>query len=1541
MTNFRCFLMLTSALVLLPLAARSQPVIPANDGTNTVVDFEQNRFNITGGQLSGDGSNLFHSLSQFNLNEGQIANFLTNPNIQNILTRISGGDVSVINGLISVSGGNSNLFLMNPAGIVFGQNARLNVPGSFFATTATGIGFGDRTFNAAGINDYQTLVGNPNSFNFNNSQIGAIVNAGKLEVGSGQSLTLLGGTVINSGQLSAPSGQITVAAVPGQNTIRISQTGNLLSLEISPIIGGENSSIAPVDLPQLLTGPGVAAATGLTANAQGQVILTNGQTVTANPGSAIAGGAIDASAIARGNGGTVVISGENTSVFGSIAARGGTAGGDGGSVEIAGKNSLTFQAEVDTRAVNGAIGSLLLATPNTAIGTAELEAAQDRPLTFISESQLEQMAAGSNIVVDTASDITIQNLPDNLLSLQARTGDSVTFRSGGVFFVNDPNDLIQTQGGSININASSISLGRVNAGGGNIALTANGIDLRGGSNSITSTGGTISLQPPDSRQIRIGGGGDNLGILDLTAADISALAPSFRSIAIGRTDSSNPIAIVAPTTFNSPLTLRGSSIAVENPLRATDSAAIAFNAPETAIGANIATSGGDLTFTGSVSLTADAVLSTQARGNILFQQALEGSRALRLDAQRVLFGATVGQSSPLASLTVNGRSTEISGAISTTGNITFNSSVTLDRSSIITSRADSITFANSLDSLVGTANNLTLQAGGSITFGGPVGQTHRLGQLATDSASVTAAATVAADRLTAKARDNAIFRGNTSVSSGARIEAGNLLLEGNLTSTGGDLELQGTREVQAGSITSRGGSVRVQGDAVAAGAIDTSQLAGTAGAIAIVSGVGGVNAGNLNASGAIGGNIILNSSAGISAGDLNSSATVGNGGNVFSSAIGNVQLGFINAQGGSRGAGGNVSISTTDLVRSNGVFTDISGNISSISTVGSAGAGAISIRHSGGSDRPFVIGGAIENGTRGTINAGGGNAIFPAIAFPETYTQGSFPNQISLITPSAPQPPAPPPTPAPTPAPIPAPTPVPVTPLIDPARALSIATDLQVDVPPNGGRNSQIKNDLQPPARRFDSSSAAVLAFEQTFTREYEKYLELPPRRAITNMSVIYEALRRNEALTGVKTGIIYMNWVSRSDAAAGQTNSKVLVANGGNNLILPTPIAYGKKGEQPEEKNSSRLAGEAVLQQSKEVADIPKGEGLELIVVTANAEPVRVLVPAATRWQVLQLADALQSEITNPRRRSSISYLDAAQKLYRWLIAPIAAELTASKTDNLIVIPAAGLRSVPFAALHDGQQFLIEKYSTSVIPSLSLTDIRYDNISDDEVLAMGISVFEDKPPLPAVPVELQTIAPPDRGKSFLNQEFTLANLQAQRSRRPFGVIHLATHSEFQPGEPSNSYIQLWDTKLQIDEMQQLRWNEPPVNLLVLSACSTALGDEQAELGFAGLAVAAGAKSALASLWEVSDEGTLGLMAEFYRQLRIPQREGKVTIKAEALRQAQLQMLRGRVRIQDGMLRVEGRNDVVTLPDELAVRGDRILSHPYYWAAFTTIGNPW
>jgi CHAT domain-containing protein len=262
------------------------------------------------------------------------------------------------------------------------------------------------------------------------------------------------------------------------------------------------------------------------------------------------------------------------------------------------------------------------------------------------------------------------------------------------------------------------------------------------------------------------------------------------------------------------------------------------------------------------------------------------------------------------------------------------------------------------------------------------------------------------------------------------------------------------------------------------------------------------------------------------------------------------------------------------------------------------------------------------------------------------------------------------------------------------------------------------------------------------------------------------------------------------------------------------------------------------------------------------------------------------------------------------------------------------GLRSLPLAALHDGSDFIIANYSVGLMPSLSLTDTRYANVKNEQVLAMGASRFSDQNPLPAVSTELSVITQQLwTGQSFLNEAFTLENFQQARAQQRFGIVHLATHAEFQPGMPNNSYIQLWNTKLRLNQLRQFGLNNPSVELLVLSACRTALGDKNAELGFAGLAVQAGVKSGLGSLWYVNDEGTLAFMTEFYEQLK------QAPIKAEALRQAQLAMLKGNVRLEGGTLRTT-RNEF-PLPPELAQVGSPELSHPYYWSAFTMIGNPW
>lgn len=341
----------------------------------------------------------------------------------------------------------------------------------------------------------------------------------------------------------------------------------------------------------------------------------------------------------------------------------------------------------------------------------------------------------------------------------------------------------------------------------------------------------------------------------------------------------------------------------------------------------------------------------------------------------------------------------------------------------------------------------------------------------------------------------------------------------------------------------------------------------------------------------------------------------------------------------------------------------------------------------------------------------------------------------------------------------------------------------------------------------------------------------------------------------------------------------------------------------------------------------------LELVLVLPEGPPIRRSIPEASRSVLLETIQDFRIAITDPVRTQTTNYLSSAQQLYQWMIEPVESDLQAQNINTLLLCQGKYLGNLPIGALHDGEQFLVEKYSTARIPAFKLFDRNYTDLRNAKVLAMGASSFENMSPLPAVPIELSLITRSLwEGQAFLNRSFTLNNLQQQRQQADYGIVHLATHAEFRPGKPDNSYIQFWDSKLTLEKMKELGWNNPPVSLLVLSACRTALGDTEAELGFGGLAVQSGAKSALASLWYVSDTGTLALMSEFYRQLQ------QVPIKAEALRQAQIAMIQGKVRIQDGQL-LSSRGSV-SLPAEIAL-SDNTLSHPYYWAAFMIIGSPW
>jgi filamentous hemagglutinin family protein len=366
-------------------------------------------------------------------------------------------------------------------------------------------------------------------------------------------------------------------------------------------------------------------------------------------------------------------------------------------------------------------------------------------------------------------------------------------------------------------------------------------------------------------------------------------------------------------------------------------------------------------------------------------------------------------------------------------------------------------------------------------------------------------------------------------------------------------------------------------------------------------------------------------------------------------------------------------------------------------------------------------------------------------------------------------------------------------------------------------------------------------------------------------------------------------------------------------------------------------------LQDNLERLEKATGKKLAIINVDTESKILTLITPkdntvvaiplTVTSEALRDKANLLRREIADPSNVTSSRYLTTSRQLYGWLIKPLEADLQAKKIDTLIFQLDSGLRLTPLAALNDGKQFLVEKYAISLIPSINLLDTSYDpeRVRASKVLAMGASTFKDDVPLPAVPAELRNVTQEAGGSVFLNENFTLGNLKAKTAS--YGLIHLATHADFNRGPVQGSYIKLSDTRLGLNQMRDLGWSQQKIELLVLSACRTAFGDSNTELGFAGLAVGAGVKTAVATLWRSSDLGTFGLMSDFYDELKT------ASIKADALRAAQVAMLRGEVRVENGQLRF--KKATFPLPEDLKALGEVRLTHPYYWSGFTMIGSPW
>ena len=312
----------------------------------------------------------------------------------------------------------------------------------------------------------------------------------------------------------------------------------------------------------------------------------------------------------------------------------------------------------------------------------------------------------------------------------------------------------------------------------------------------------------------------------------------------------------------------------------------------------------------------------------------------------------------------------------------------------------------------------------------------------------------------------------------------------------------------------------------------------------------------------------------------------------------------------------------------------------------------------------------------------------------------------------------------------------------------------------------------------------------------------------------------------------------------------------------------------------------------------------LELI-LSCGREMTRKTVPmdAAT---LSRKAKALRHAL---EERYTFAYKDLSREFYDLLVKPFEPALQAAHANILVVVPDGPLRLVPMAALHDGKGFLIERLAVVTTPGLDLTDPHPLSLQDQPVLLAGLSdAVQGFRALPKVKEELEGLHHDFTGEVLANDAFRRDRLENILSRKNYAVIHIATHGEFL-ADAAKSYLLTWDDRITMNQLDMLlrltRYRQRPVELLTLSACRTAAGDEQAALGLAGVAVKAGARSALATLWNVSDNAASNLVLDFYTQLKTPG-----MTKAMALRQAQLDLLR-----------------------------DSRFHHPYYWSAFMLIGN--
>ena len=1533
-------------------------IIPTVNGTATEVTVSTpNQLDISGGQPSIDGHNLFHSFEQFDLQAGQTANFITIPDIQNVLSQVQ-GPASSIDGLLQITGSSANLYLINPAGILFGPNAQLNLPGNLTATTAATVSFGDRllsvpagTLNGLSASqpiDYSAFFGNPTAFGFATN--GAIANLGNLAVAPSQTIALMGGTILSTGSLSAPGGNLTLIAVAAGDRLRIGAPNQLLSLEVSPTSAtaltlSAAGQVASPSLGEMLTGSGLDYADTLVVEANGTVRLArsgvelpnsdgSGQAISLE-GLAIASGSLSvdssnglggeinllgtqvgvidatisasgqtgggilrvggdylggtatsptarqtyvgaqstlsADAIAQGNGGQVYVwSDEATQFYGHLSAQGGRLFGNGGFAEISGKQALSYRGSVSLAAPHGTLGNILFDPYDIIIKNGSSQGAPLPSIFSYSQTSFFDVSFYEKDL-EQLSNVTL--FAANDIIIEDLADGALSFVSPShVTFYTDTNRIL---GGSFIMRNTSNT----------IATAGGNLQIRNGGFFEDPFHGSIILGNIDTRAIDSSSGPDGNITLQtagsITARSLNAgngniqlLGNSIELSGGNGSVTANNITL-APTSPGRDIRLGGAAnnaLVSALDLSSTDLNAISRNTGKITIGS--AAGLGSVTFLADLPNIAPMTLRGSENAGLFGPNA------------NTLWTITGRNSGTLSNPQASGASSvNFSGFGNLVGgnqNDTFNfAAANLEQSPQVT------------QSIQGGSGNLTF-TGDDIELAAAVSGSGKLWLFPDFMATET-----------------------------LKIGGNDELDQFNLSDPELNALQVGFESIEIGS--DRGGALIVSGDQPFSGSlilrsgrtIDSTNatLSTPEGDDITLSASGNIATGNVISKG---GDIRLTSATGTLTTGALSSSSEAQGGDITLSSPGNITTGHITAASphdtNSNLTGGDIAITSGENIRvvdpvlSNGVLTSIE------TTPG----GRITLRNN--SRTPFSIGFSMGettasnpplNGTAGQITDQ--LSRLSAIELRSSLTEGNLtiiPNAEETAEETAKETP---------PAHLPASPPPIVAPILEDSNGTGISLSVVLSDP--------------------DSADAAEIfsQIETTASAQFENYLSPSgggqPAKVAT-LAQVQDTLKRvQQRKLQVRPALVYAYFVP----SAASTDS-----------VQPNGESQAERRPQPDDQ-------------------------LEVMLITAAGTPIRQRQWGVTRADVEAAASEFRHQMTSQFSRPT-QYLPPAQQLYQWLIAPIEADLSEQAINSLALIMEDGLRTLPIAALHDGQQFLVEKYSLGLVPTFSLTNFGLEGRATEgglegraiegglerrateeilaagdegdvieadgrrsphQVLAMGASRFENQPALPAVEAELSFIS--DElwlGNAFLNEDFTLENLKTQVDSHQYNTVHLATHAAFSPGNSESAYIQLWEERIGLAELEALDFSSSNIELIILSACSTAMGDRSSEYGFAGFAVSAGSRSAMASLWPVSDEGTLGFMTQFYQYLP------NAVTRSEALRQTQMALLNGDIGISNGQLYDANDNVLAVLP-ALEQSGSWNFSHPFYWSAFTMIGSPW